>query len=49
MAKSQDKQGREKRKPKKDKNVIAKTNRGSEVLESVAQHREPSSKDPGAA
>jgi hypothetical protein len=38
MAHGRDKPGREKRKPKKEKMSAAKVNRGSDVLDHVAQH-----------
>jgi hypothetical protein len=38
MAHGRDKPGREKRKPKKEKTSAAKVNRGSDVLDHVAQH-----------
>lgn len=38
MGHSQNKPGREKRKPKKEKLVSAKVSRESEVLQHVAQH-----------
>jgi hypothetical protein len=38
MAHGRDKPGREKRKAKKEKTVVVKTNRDSEVLQHVAQH-----------
>ncbi|MBV9278667.1 MAG: hypothetical protein JOZ41_01170 [Chloroflexi bacterium] len=41
MAHGRDKPGREKRKPKKEKVTVAKTNRESEVLQHVQQHGQP--------
>lgn len=41
MAHGRDKPGKEKRKPKKEKGASAKLNRGSEVLQHVAQHPQP--------
>jgi hypothetical protein len=38
LAHGRDKPGREKRKPKKEKSSAAKLNRGSDVLDHVAQH-----------
>jgi hypothetical protein len=42
MAHKGNKPGREKRKPKKEKLLVAKPNRDSEVLQHVAQHGQPS-------
>ena len=41
MAHGKNKPGREKRKPKKEKLVTAKSSRESEVLQHVAQHGQP--------
>jgi hypothetical protein len=38
MAHGRDKPGREKRKPKKEKSVVVKSNRETEVLQHVQQH-----------
>jgi hypothetical protein len=38
MAHGRDKPGREKRKPKKEKSVVVKSNRETEVLQQVQQH-----------
>jgi hypothetical protein len=38
MGHGRDKPGREKRKPKKEKSIVVKSNRESEVLQHVQQH-----------
>lgn len=45
MAHGRDKPKREKRRPKKEKSIVAKTGRETEVLTHVAQHPRPA--EPG--
>ena len=45
MAHGRDKPRREKKKPKQQKTVLAKSPRESDVLEHIAQHRPPGETD----